>query len=152
MMDKGARGRTEESSKLTLQIIDSEKLEVGTEYHIQATGLKGSVRDAHDGCTYGGCQPADEFGTAINDILLSDKEEGVGSRHFVVQYNSDSDKYMLQDLNDGTGTFIRLDLPYQIRNNNIISFGDSHMIITLENYLNPSVTLKFIDGPKVDHI
>ena len=74
----------------------------------------------------------------------------MGKQHFQIQYSSG--KYLLQDLNDGTGTFVRLDRPFLLRNNSIVSFGDSHLWFTLENYLVPSVTLKFIDGPKVGHL
>ena len=51
-------------------------------------------------------------------------------------------------MGEGMGTFVRLDQPLKLMNSCVISFGDSHMIINLENNL---LTLRFIEGPKVDH-
>lgn len=141
-----------EAYRLTLTVIDSEGLEIGSEYQIKSTGMKNSLRNQKDGIVYGGCLFRDENNAYINDIMLSEREGGVGGKHFKISYSTDRNSYFLQDLNDGTGTFVRIDKQFHLNNNNIISYGDSHMIVTFENDLNPTISLKFIDGPKVDNV
>lgn len=50
-------------------------------------------------------------------------------------------------MGEGMGTFIRIEKPIKLKNSYIISFGDSHMMITLENSM---LSLRFIEGPKLD--
>lgn len=72
----------------------------------------------------------------------------------------------MRDLGDGSGTFVRLDIPLPLKHGFIISFGDSHMIVNFfqaspseGNYASQNdrrsfdrIQLKFIDGPKTDKI
>jgi hypothetical protein len=51
-------------------------------------------------------------------------------------------------MGEGLGTFIRLDRPFKLQNLNIVSFGDSHMIVSLDGNF---VSLRFIQGPKTDY-
>ena len=51
-------------------------------------------------------------------------------------------------MGEGLGTFIKLDREYKLQNMNIISFGDSHMVIHLDNMF---INLRFIQGPKTDY-
>ena len=50
-------------------------------------------------------------------------------------------------MGEGLGTFIKIDRPIEIRNSYIISFGDSHLIVNLQD---DQLTLRFIEGPKAD--
>lgn len=58
----------------------------------------------------------------------------------VIKYNMDNKSYYLRDLGDGSGTFVRLDVPLVslaynfdilqiLKHGYIISFGDSHMVV-----------------------
>ena len=71
----------------------------------------------------------------------------------------------MRDLGDGSGTFVRLDQPLDLKHGFIISFGDSHMIVnffqaasseanysTGQNRAYEKIQLKFIDGPKTDKV
>ncbi|CAG9318054.1 unnamed protein product [Blepharisma stoltei] len=135
-----------EITKLTLSIIDTEGMQIGTEYEIYPMGLKGSSRRIQDGCVYAGTLRF-ENNIIINDIILSENEKGVGKKHFLIQFDKYQKNYFLKDLGDGMGTFIRLDKPLKLKSNHIISFGDSHLVITIEQ---PNLCLKFIDGPKTE--
>lgn len=109
------------------------------------SGIKGKTQRINDGCIYGGCDPI------INDIILSEKEKGVGKRHFMIQYDKKfKNKFAIRDLGEGMGTFIRIENHLHLKTNNIISFGDSHMITSIDFNEGSKITLKFIDGPKVD--
>jgi FHA domain len=133
--------------KLRLIIVDSQELEIGKEYEINSNGLCGNTSRIKDGCVYGGSDPAS------NDIVLSQKEKGVGEKHFMIQYEKNlKNRFTIRDLGQGMGTFIRIDSKLNLKTNHIISFGDSHMIVNVDSTDTPKITLKFIDGPKNDEV
>lgn len=61
--------------------------------------------------------------------MISSDDTGIGKRHMIIKYNMDDKRYMLRDLGDGSGTFVRLDVPLHLKHGYIISFGDSHMTV-----------------------
>lgn len=82
----------------------------------------------------------------INDIIL--QEVGFGERHFLIKFDYDQKKYFLKDRGEGTGTFIKIESPIQLMHGFIVSFCDSHMVVS---FLNKNILqLKFLDGPKTD--
>ena len=140
---------TVEILKLSLIVIDSVEMIVGTQYDIYPYGLKASQRNLKDGCVYAGSVEKSS-NSRVNDIVLPEKEKGVGKRHFMIQFikgknYKDNGAYMIKDLGEGMGTFIRLDKPLKLQNNFIVSFGESHVIVQVEN---SSLVLRFIDGPR----
>lgn len=74
----------------------------------------------------------------------------------VIKYNMSDRRYYLQDLGNGSGTFVKIDAPLKVKNGYIISFGDSHMTVSFYNdivnrdQIMDRIQLKFIDGPKTD--
>jgi FHA domain len=136
--------------KLILVVIESEKIQIGKEYFITSAGLVNSERNTSgDGYVFAGCLYYDHE-EVVNDIILPQNEKGVGKRHFMIHYKKKTGFYCIKDLGDGMGTFIKLTRPLVLENKFIVSFGDSHMIITIENNDYPEISLKFIDGPKVN--
>jgi pSer/pThr/pTyr-binding forkhead associated (FHA) protein len=57
----------------------------------------------------------------------------------MIKYVLDKNFYIIKDLGEGTGTFIKIEKQVILRNGHIISFGDSHMVIglVLEKVLKP---------------
>lgn len=51
----------------------------------------------------------------VNDFVISNIDTGIGKRHMVIKYNLDNRSYYLRDLGDGSGTFVRLDVPLVIQ-------------------------------------
>lgn len=143
---------TIEVLKLTLVVIDTVHMVVGTEYEISPQGLKFSKRSVKDGCVYAGS--LEKQGRAIvNDLILPDQEKGIGRRHFMINYNkgkkySENGTYSIKDMGEGLGTFIRIDRPIKIKNSYIFSFGDSHLIVNIQDN---QLALRFIEGPKADY-
>ena len=43
----------------------------------------------------------------LNDVILP-KADGFGGRHFMVKYMIEKNHYMLKDLGEGTGTFVKV--------------------------------------------
>lgn len=146
------RRKEEHNKKLTLSVIETVHLEIGAEYEIIPTGLESSKRATKDNCVYAGT--LEKQGNLIaNDILLPEDEKGAGKRHFMIKYNkgksySEKQNYFLKDMGDGMGTFIRIEQPLKLKNSYIVSFGDSHMMVNIENNL---LTIRFVEGPKAEH-
>jgi hypothetical protein len=46
----------------------------------------------------------------------------------VIQYEEGDKRYTIKDLETGLGTFIKIGKDFKLASNNIISFGESHMI------------------------
>jgi pSer/pThr/pTyr-binding forkhead associated (FHA) protein len=83
----------------------------------------------------------------MNDIVIPRGDSTIEQRHFVIHYDDNIKAYSIMDLKSSTGTFVKLEEPYRLRNKSIISFGNSHMVVSL----NPDgIKLSFIDGPKND--
>jgi len=86
-----------------------------------------------------------ETGQAINDIVFSRREIGMGNRHLLIKYLPEDKNYYIKDMGEGTGTFIQLDKSINLQNDFIISFGSSHMHIGIA--ANEELKLEFLDGP-----
>lgn len=144
--------KNEEISVLTLSVIESASMSIGQKFIIHPSGLLNSKRKAKDNCVYAGNIEI-QGNSILNDIVLPSEENGTGKRHFMIKYqkgkcNIDHNKYFIKDMGEGLGTFIRLDRPFKLQNLNIVSFGDSHMIVNLDNSF---ISLRFIQGPKTDY-
>jgi FHA domain len=97
--------------------------------------LKGAVPFENDMTTYFGSynltdiDPKDDLEPEkLNDVLLP-KSEGFGRRHFMIQFSIEKNGYYLRDLNDGSGTFIKIDTEKILKNGQIVSFGETHMVV-----------------------
>ena len=132
--------------KLFLQILESTKIDPGTILTITATGLQNSKRNKSDFKTYIGSQLQDK-GEVLNDFVIPEESDGMGKQHLLIKFNTSTNKYLISDLGDGSGTFVKLDTDILLRNEYIISFGNSHMKISL-NSISDKLGVKFIEGPK----
>jgi hypothetical protein len=99
---------------------------------INAQGLIGGHRHKQDGCVIIGTKPAfgDPSKPALNDYNVEVEESDEGKRHMIIKYNMIDRRYYLQDLGNGSGTFVKIDNPLRMKNGYIISFGDSHMTVS----------------------
>lgn len=86
-----------------------------------------------------------ETGQALNDIVFSRGEIGMGNRHLLVKYMVESKNYYIQDMGEGTGTFIQVDKSINLQNDFVISFGSSHIHLNITP--NAELKLDFVDGP-----
>jgi pSer/pThr/pTyr-binding forkhead associated (FHA) protein len=128
---------------LKLEVLDSQSLEIGSIFLIDSEGLRGGSRAKDSSVLIGS--------DSSNDIVLSSHEKGVGGRHLMLKFDvCHKNCFGIRDLGEGMGTFIRLDKRLSLKCNNIISFGDSHMIVLIDYSDGSRITLKFIDGPRKD--
>jgi len=75
----------------------------------------------------------------LNDFDIAVDETGVGKRHMIIKYSLAEKRYLLRDLGEGSGTFVKISLPLLLKNGYIISFGDSHMAV---NFYQDAAQLK----------
>ena len=52
-------------------------------------------------------------------------------KHFQIEYALDKKSYMLKDLGNGYGAFVRLDFPQVLKDNNLLSVGESFIVVNL---------------------
>ena len=130
-------------AKLRLTVKESNHIALNKVFVINPGGLEGSGRYCKDGYTY--------FGNEQNqsvDIMLPESE-GVGKMHMCIKYDQFKKKYFLRDLGEGTGTFIMITEPVELKHGYVVSFGDSHLVTQI---CQRSIVLKFLEGPKAEEI
>lgn len=141
----------EAAPRLMLEVTESPTLARGTTFEVNAGGYVHSKRSAQDGCVYmGTSQHSQITGECPNDIVISGEELGMGGIHLLIQYKSDKKGYFMRDCGQGTGTFIKVEMPLVLKQGYIISYGDSHMYVNMET--REKIQLKFLDGPKSDQM
>ena len=93
--------------------------------------MVGGLRQKQDGCVIIGTRPAfsDASKPALNDFNVGIEESDEGKRHMIIKYNISDHRYYLQDLGNGSGTFVKIESPLKLKNGYIISFSDSHLTV-----------------------
>jgi hypothetical protein len=85
-----------------------------------------------------------------NDFSFRDE---IGNKQFEINYDKMTEKYSIIDTKMGTGLFVKIQTKLQIKQDTIVSFCQTHMIIQLDpksSFINidkKSVKIKFLQGP-----
>jgi hypothetical protein len=66
--------------------------------------------------------------TKLCDVLLP-QGESFGNRHFLIKFSNDLNSYYLKDLGEGSGTFLKVETNFVLKNGHIVSFGENHMVV-----------------------
>jgi hypothetical protein len=119
---------------LDIEILESSTIQAGTIIKMNSKGLLDSERDPKDGRAYFGTDTGQDQ-HQINDYVFSMEEQGLGKRHFMIEYNASKNNYFLKNLGDGTGTFIRIVGKRVISINTILSFTTMHLAVIFPNEL-----------------
>ena len=129
--------------RLVITVVETAEMDPAKVFEVSPAGLKGSQRFGSGAVLAGSAENS--------DIQLPSHERGIGAHHFQVEFNPRKQVYALKDLGEGTGTFIRLDLPHYVTRPCIVSFSDSHVKVSLQDEVqSPTIDLAFIEGPKKD--
>jgi len=129
--------------RLVLTIQETVGMDPAAVFQILPGGVKNSSRFG-SGVSYGGSSNECE-------IQLPPTERGVGRRHFQIAFQSSLQVYTVKDLGEGTGTFLKLTFPHRLSLPCIVSFGESHMKVTvLEEEEGSGLEITFLEGPKKD--
>ena len=134
--------------RLYLEVIDSPSITPGTKYEIDNFGLKNSSRTEKDGKVYVGSMEFNKKNKVVNDIIVPpNNDPNIEKKHFVISFDENEKSYSLTDMKSGTGTFVKLEEPFNLGQKRIASFGNSHMVVATNSN---GISLTFIDGPKVN--
>ena len=129
---------------LTLEVLESPILPRNCHIEVNSSGLEFGRRGVKDGCAY--------FGSALmrtkspgNDYVWPSEEEGLGAQHFAIKFDKAGQYYLLRDMGEGNGTFLRVRNWRAISSKSVISFENSHTLVEIlsENRLQ----VDFIEGP-----
>ena len=123
---------------LELEVLNSASIPIGTKIKIDKFGLtEGSLRQAKDNITYFGFYRNSENNTIEKeknnsensvDYLLPLKHCDKSGRFFKIQYISKINEYIIKDLGNGLGTFIKIQDSIYIRDSSMINIGDCYLI------------------------
>ena len=130
-------------TSLFIEIMESAAIKTGTFLKINPDGLDNSKRGAKDGKTFFGTYEGHDQ-SKINDYIFPSSEVGFGRRHFVIKYNVDKDAYSLQNLGDGTGTFIKITGHKELTENVIVSFNNIHIGIIVSHSKQSKISLPIV--------
>lgn len=110
---------------LKIVIKESKYNRVGDELIINSRGLIGSKRllQNQDGHVY--------FGHQSDDIdYYLNPEEGIQPKHFEIKYDQITNEYLVNNIK-GSGVFIKIDTPFELKDGIIISFGTNHIVVSI---------------------
>ena len=147
------------SKNLNLIILNSFKLEKGFSIQINPLGMvKNSLRKSKDGITYFGyVKNIENNRNNLIDFLIEPNgnyESKFVGRHFKIFYNQNDFKYYIQDCGNGYGTFLKIEKNAKIKNNSLISIGNSYLVCEVnssENHVNNIIKIKIFNGIKEEN-
>ena len=135
---------------LDLEVINSWILPKGLLLHINNEGLENSLRNMKDGITYFGFikdYNKDNHNSEI-DYIINPKDEEYDERyigrHFKIEYYSNVNKYYIQDLGFGFGTFIKIIDELKIKDNYLVNIGETYLVFTIDE--NNKINIKVFSG------
>ena len=119
----------------------NEFIKKGQIFKINCQGLADGLtsRKSYDGITYFGIlkhkSKLEEEGL---DVLLdieedNDSSSSVQGKHFKIEFNIDKMSYFISDLGNGYGTFVKLDFPWKIKDNQLINIGDTYIVCNIQD-------------------
>ena len=132
---------------LDLEVINSWILPKGLLLHINNEGLENSLRNMKDGITYFGFikdYNKDNHNSEI-DYIINPKDEEYDERyigrHFKIEYYSNVNKYYIQDLGFGFGTFIKIIDELKIKDNYLVNIGETYLVFTIDENIKINVKI-----------
>ena len=124
--------------RLRLEILESQVLSPGSELLITPSGLEGINHRPSDGIVYAGSSDTD------CDLVIKDDSTLMGRRQFMVYWKEGT--CYLKDMGEGSGTFVRVNGSTTVSSGSIVSFGDCHMLVLVED---TTLVLKQLTGEKI---
>jgi len=116
---------------LELEILNSSYFSKGTKISIDKNGMvEGSLRNAKDKITYFGYCDDNNINTQESnfDFLLPIKHCNKLGKFFKIQYVPKLNIYIIKDLGNGFGTFVKIQDSYIIRNSSLINIGNTYLL------------------------
>lgn len=130
---------------MILEIIDDKNNYKQKQFQINSNGLKNidnkneNIQKKNDG------KVLVSFEKENADIFIPFLNENEKTC-FTIEYKKESDSFFLTSPRLASGTFIKIDQPLRITNNNIFAIGESNFIIDCT--IPDQISLQFLEGPK----
>ena len=124
---------------------------VSLKYVINYTGCVQSKRATKkDGVIYFGPR----ITSGLNDIELDiESNPDEVSHFFKIYYAKEENNYYLKDMGEGLGTFVRVDSRTVLKQGNVITFGQQHLVVNYKlcKELDPDqpIIIQLIQGQKL---
>jgi hypothetical protein len=132
---------------LKITVLESNNIQPGKVFCIYPKALKECEKaNAKDRCMYIGLHHM-KNGKAVYGMLLSQSKKGKAKKDFVIQHNEG--EYYLKSIDQGLGTYISLRHPFALITEKvyIISIGNIHVAVGIENYKQQTIVIQVVDGP-----
>ncbi|OMJ70743.1 hypothetical protein SteCoe_31221 [Stentor coeruleus] len=132
---------------LKITVLESNNIQQGKVFCIYPNGLKENENvKTKDRCIYASLYQMED-GKAVNDMLLTQRRKGRARKDFVVQHKGND--YYIKSIDQGLGTYISLAYPFAlvIGKIYIISIGNIHMAVSIENNTRQRIFIQVVDGP-----
>jgi len=131
------------SHLLKLVVIEAKNLELNSEILVSPTHIDGRHSLREYSFIFGKESGNNDYNFPIN--------ENVGKVQFEIKYETDSQLYMLKDINNGTGSFVKLVQPQIIDNDYIFSFCEMHLFV-YKPLKDNKIKFKFLVGEHKDTV
>lgn len=140
-------GDTLQTRKLILEVQDSPHARQGKSYLVTPNGFQQSSRLLKDGKTI--------VGTDVEncDIVLSAEDPELGKTHFVIEYSPSHESFLIKDLGDGNGTFMKINGSHLLHDGDVLALGQSYAGVQIRSQDTGSMlTLRFYEGPRASEM
>ncbi len=149
--NKKANNIKNNKAYLDLEVINSWILPQGLLLHFNNEGLENSLRNMKDGITYFGFLKNNnqENNNIEIDYIINPKDEEYDDnryvgKHFKIEYCLNDNKYYIQDLGFGYGTFIKIINELKINDNYLINIGQTYIVFKISD--NDTINIKIFSG------
>ncbi len=140
-------GDTQRVQKLMLEVQDSPSLRQGKCFVLTRAGLQQSSRLLKDGRTIIGTD------TETCDIVLGAEDPELGKMHFVIEYSQATENFLIKDLGDGNGTFMKIEDSHALHDGDVLAFGLSYAGVQIQSQgTGSTLTLRFYEGPRASEM
>ena len=68
---------------------------------------------------------------AVKNNIILKNDEAIGRSHFRIRFCTIRNQFLMKDMGDGSGTFIRIEEPTILQSGTVICVGESHIIVGL---------------------
>lgn len=142
-----AEADTQRARKLMLEVQDSPSLRQGKCFVLTPSGLQQSARPLKDGRTIIGTD------AETCDIVLSPDDSELGKMHFVIEYSQAIENFLIKDLGDGNGTFMKIEGSHTLHDGDVLAFGLSYAGVQIQRQgPGSTLTLRFYEGPRASEM
>jgi len=128
--------------KLQLTVIEGKFLNLGTVIVVTPLGVGEKKVRVGEEMVFGKEEES--------NVYNFPKEENMGTKQFIINYDPTNNNYNVKDFQKGTGIFIKIDTKHLLDQDYIISFCNTHILIYKSSRSDNILKFKFLQGSLKD--